>query len=371
MVEKIKIGLVGCGNISDIYLQNCARFPVLEVIACADLVFERAEAKAQQHGLKALPVAQLFADPEVRIVLDLTVPSAHARVNLAALAAGKHVYSEKPLAVRLKDGQKTLTKASANGLRVGCAPDTFLGAGLRTCRKLIDEGAIGEPVAAAAFMTSHGPESWHPEPEFFYKAGAGPLFDMGPYYLTALISLLGPVRRVTGSARISAPERLVTSQPHAGQKIRVEVPTHVAAVLDFASGPVATLITSFDIWAAKLPRIEVYGTEGTLSVPDPNTFGGPVRLSQAGEKEWAEIPPVNGYANNSRGLGLADLAHALHSGTPHRASGEMAFHVLDIMHAIHLASHKSRHIQLSSTCSRPEPLPEDLAEDLLADGSVY
>ncbi|HEX9616843.1 MAG TPA: Gfo/Idh/MocA family oxidoreductase [Anaerolineales bacterium] len=367
MDGKVKIGLVGCGNISDIYIENCARFAILEAVACADLVFEKAEAKAQQHNLEARTVGDLLEDPEIQIVLDLTVPATHAEVNLAVLAAGKHVYSEKPLAVTRQSGQETLALAQARGLRVGCAPDTFLGAGLQTCRKLIDEGAIGEPVAASAFMPSHGPESWHPEPEFFYKTGAGPLFDMGPYYLTALISLLGPVQRVTGSARISIPERLITSQPHAGQKISVEVPTHVAGVLDFASGPVVTLITSFDIWSANLPRIEVYGTEGTLSVPDPNTFGGPVQLSRASEREWVEIPLTHGYANNSRGLGLADLAHALRSGRPQRAAGEMAFHVLDVMHAIHAASLESRHIQMASACERPEPLPVDLPEGLLDD----
>lgn len=367
MGEKYKIGLIGCGNISDVYIENCARFPILEAVACADLVFEKAEAKARQHGLQARTAVQLMDDPEIQIILDLTVPAAHADVNLAALSAGKHVYSEKPLAITRQAGQETLALADMRGLRVGCAPDTFLGAGLQTCRRLIDEGAIGEPVAASAFMPGHGPESWHPEPEFFYKVGAGPLFDMGPYYLTALISLLGPVQRVTGSARISSPERLITSQPHYGQKILVEVPTHVAAVLDFASGPVATLITSFDIWAAELPRIEVYGTEGTLSVPDPNTFGGPVRLAKAGEKEWVEVPLTHGYANNSRGLGLADLAHALCSDRPHRASSEMAYHVLDLMHAILTASQESRHILLDSTCQRPAPLPSDLPEGLLDD----
>jgi predicted dehydrogenase len=365
--EKVKVGLVGCGNISDIYIQNCKRFEILEAVACADLVLERARAKAEQHGLQARTVAELLEDPEIEIILDLTVPSAHAEVNQAALAAGKHVYSEKPLAITRQAGEETLSLARDKALRLGCAPDTFLGAGLQTCRKLVDEGAIGEAVAASAFMPSHGPESWHPEPEFFYKTGAGPLFDMGPYYLTALIHLLGPVQRVTGSARISTAERLITSQPHAGQKIRVEVPTHVAGVLDFASGPVATLITSFDIWAANLPRIEVYGTEGTLSVPDPNTFGGPVYLSRAGEKEWSEIPLLFGYAKNSRGIGLADLAHALRSGRPPRASGEMAFHVLDVMHAIHTASLEGRHLHMASSCERPAPLPMDFPEGVLDD----
>ena len=248
---------------------------------------------------------------------------------------------------------------------MGCAPDTFLGAGHQTCRKLIDDGAIGEPVAAAAFMACHGHESWHPDPEFYYKPGGGPMFDMGPYYLTALVNLLGPVRRVTGSARITFPERLITSEPKSGTKITVDVPTHVAGVLDFANGAVATIITSFDVWAHNLPRIDVYGSEGSLSVPDPNGFGGPVRIRRSGDSEWTEVPHTHGCAENGRGIGVADMACALRSGRPHRTSGQLAYHVLDVMHAVHDASREGTHIELESTCDRPTPVPTGLAEGTL------
>jgi predicted dehydrogenase len=255
--------------------------------------------------------------------------------------------------------------AGEKGVRVGGAPDTFLGGGLQTCRKLIDDGEIGEPVAATAFMTCHGHESWHPDPEFYYKVGGGPMFDMGPYYLTSLVSMLGPVQRVTGSTRITFPERTITSQPKSGQKITVDVPTHVVGVLDFANGAVATIITSFDVWFAELPRIEIYGTKGSLSVPDPNTFGGPVRIRKAGDDAWRDVSLVYGYAENSRGLGVADMAHALRSGRAHRANGEMAFHVLDLMHAIHEAADQGRHIDVGSSCQRPALFPLDLPPRIL------
>ncbi len=354
-IAPMGVGIIGCGNISEIYLKNCRAFPELTLIACADADSARAEAKAAAHGIRALSVAALLADPTIEIVVNLTPPAAHAEINLAALEAGKHVYTEKPLAVSREDGRRTVALARAKGLRVGGAPDTFLGAGLQTCRQLLDEGAIGVPVAATAFMPGHGPEAWHPDPEFFYKQGAGPLFDMGPYYLTALVSLLGPVARITGSARISFPERLITSKAHYGEVIQVETPTHVVGVLDFASGVVGTLITSFDIWAANLPRIEIYGSGGTLSVPDPNTFGGPVRLWQR-EGGWRDVPLSHDYAENSRGLGAADLARAARSGQPHRANGDLAYHVLDVMHTILEASEAGRHLTPESTCERPAPL---------------
>lgn len=251
--------------------------------------------------------------------------------------------------------------------RRACAwavPDTFLGAGLQTCRKVIDDGLIGEPIGATAFMTSHGPEDWHPDPEFVYQAGGGPMLDMGPYYLTALVALMGPVRRVCGSARITFPERVIGSEPKRGQVMKVEVPTHVAGVLDFASGAVGTILMSFDVWAAELPRIEIYGTEGSLSLPDPNTFGGPVRLKRAKDKRWRTVPLTHGYAENWRGIGVADMASAIGSDRPHRASGDLAYHVLDIMHAIQDASQASRYVALGSTCGRPAPLPTGLKEAL-------
>jgi predicted dehydrogenase len=353
--------LVGCGNISQIYFQNCLQFGILDLVACADLIPERAQAKAAEHGARACSVEELLANPEIDIVLNLTIPQAHAEVALAALEAGKSAYNEKPLAIAREDGRRMLELAAAKGLRVGGAPDTFLGGGIQTCRKLIDDGWIGEPVAAAAFMTCHGHESWHPDPEFYYKAGGGPMFDMGPYYLTALINLLGPVRRVTSSTRITFPERVITSQPKQGTVIQVDVPTHVAGVLDFASGAVGTIITSFDVWAAQLPRIEIYGSEGSLSVPDPNGFGGPVRVRRAEAEEWSEVPLTHGYARNSRGVGLADMAYGLRSGRPHRCNGELAYHVLDIMHAFHDASREGRHVELESTCERPAALPLGLA----------
>jgi predicted dehydrogenase len=365
MSEKsaaVGIGLIGCGTISGIYLQNIQRLQNLRLIACADLDMSRAEAKATEYSVKAVTVEQLLADPSVEMVLNLTIPKAHADVATQALEAGKHVYNEKPLSVNRADAARLTALAEAEHLRIGCAPDTFLGGGLQTCRKLIDDGWIGTPVAATAFMLCHGHESWHPDPAFYYQHGAGPLLDMGPYYLTALTTLLGPVRRVTGSTRITFPTRTITSQPRYGTTIDVEVPTHLAAVLDFAQGAVATLVTSFDVWAANVPLIEIYGTTGTLGVPDPNFFGGPVRVRRAGSQEWSELPLTHGYSENSRGLGLSDMAQAIRSGRAHRASGELAFHVLDIMESVGEASCEGRHIELTSTCGRPAPMPMDLIQ---------
>ena len=360
-----KTGIIGCGTISGIYLKSPQTFPVLEIVACADLERARAEAKAAEHNIQALTVDELLDQPEIEIIINLTIPAAHAEVAQAAVAHGKSVYSEKPLALNSADGNLLLDQAQSAGVRVGCAPDTFLGGGLQTCRKLIDDGWIGTPVAATAFMMSHGHEHWHPSPEFYYQLGGGPMFDMGPYYLTALVSLLGPVARVTGATRVTFPERTITSQPKYGQKVQVEVPTHVVGVLDFAQGAIATIITTFDVWSAELPRIEIYGTQGTLSVPDPNTFGGPVRLRRAGSTEWQEIPIPFPYTTNSRGIGVADMAHALQSGRNHRASGELAFHVLEIMESIHVASDQARHVFLGSTVERPAPLPLDMPLGIL------
>ena len=360
-----KVGIIGCGNISGIYFEAGKTFDILNIVGAADLVRKRAEDKAAEHNCKAMTVEELLADPDIQIVMNLTIPNAHASVALAALEAGKCVHNEKPLAITREDGSKMLDLAKSKNLRVGCAPDTFMGGGIQTCRKLIDDGWIGEPIGATAFMMCHGHEGWHPDPEFYYKAGGGPMFDMGPYYLTALVNLMGPVKRVTGSTRITFPERVIGSEPKRGTVIRVDVPTHVVGVMDFANGAVGNIITTFDVWAAELPRIEIYGTEGTLSVPDPNTFGGPVRVRRAGAGEWSEVPLTHGYAQNSRGIGVADMAYALRSGRPHRASGDLAFHVLDIMHAFHDASLEGKHIELQSTCAQPAPLPLGLRHGTL------
>ena len=358
-----KLGVVGCGAISGIYLKNStATFPNVEVAACADLDVERAKARAEEFGVPVgCAVEELLADPAISIVLNLTIPKAHASVAMAAVEAGKSVYNEKPLTITREEAKKLLEAAHARGVRVSGAPDTFLGAGIQTCRKLMDDGAIGTPVAATAFMMSHGHESWHPSPEFYYEVGGGPVFDMGPYYLTALVNLLGPVKRVTASARASFPERTITSEPKKGKVVKVEVPTHVAGVLDFECGAIATIIMSFDVWTANLPRIEVYGSEGSMCVPDPNGFGGRVRVRTPGDEDWRDIELTHQYPENARGIGAAEMANAIASGRPHRASATLAYHVLDIMHALHEASEAGRHVMLESTCERPEPMPTGLA----------
>jgi predicted dehydrogenase len=306
----------------------------------------------------------LLNDPEIKIVVNLTIPAAHASVSLAAINAGKNVHEEKPFALNRVDGQKILDAAKEKGVLVGCAPDTFLGGGIQTCRKLIDDGWIGEPIAATAFMAVHGHESWHPDPEFYYKPGGGPMFDMGPYYLTALVNLIGPIKRVTGSSRTTFPERTITSQPKYGKKIEVEVTTHIAGTIDFANGAVGTTIMSFDVWAHHLPLIEIYGTEGSLRVPDPNGFGGPVVIRRAGAKEWTEVPLTHS-GEVGRGIGVADMAYALTSGRPHRVSGQLAYHILDVMQAFDEASTSGRHVKIRSKVNRPAPLPLNLMKGQL------
>ncbi len=364
--DKVKVGVIGTGSISGAYLGFMTKVAAnLEVVACADLERLKAETKAAEFGVpKVCSVEELLADPEIEIVVNLTIPSAHYDVAKAALAAGKSVHNEKPFTITREEGKELLALAKQKGVLVGSAPDTFMGAGGQTCRKLIDDGEIGEPVGCTAFMMGHGHESWHPAPEFYYKAGGGPMFDMGPYYVTALVNLLGPVRRVTGATRITFPRRMITSEPLAGTVIQVEVPTHVVGIMEFANGAIGNIITSFDVWGANLPCIEIYGAEGTLWVPDPNGFGGSVRLKRA-RGEISEIPLTHQYAEGSRGLGVADMAYALKENRQNRCSGELAYHVCDIMHAFHDASDRGRHLQLESTCEQPAPLPMNPAPGTL------
>ncbi|MDQ8738158.1 Gfo/Idh/MocA family oxidoreductase [Paenibacillus sp. LHD-38] len=357
-MEKIKAGIIGTGNISGIYFENGNRFDALQVVACADLDVERAKARGEEFGVRGCSVDELLADPEIQMIINLTIPQAHASVCLRALEAGKHVYVEKPFAVTREEAQEVLQLAERKGLYVGSAPDTFLGGGIQTSIKLIEDGWIGTPIGATAFMVGGGHESWHPAPEFYYQKGGGPMFDMGPYYLTALVAMLGPITRVTGSARISYPERTITSKPKFGQQVKVEVPTHIAGVIDFASGPIGTLLTSFDVkGGSTLPRIEVYGSTGTLLVPDPNNFNGQIKLTRAGTNEWSDIPLAYGYTENARGVGAADMAKAIQTGRKHRANGELAYHVLEAMHGFHDASEQGVHYVMKSTCERPAPLP--------------
>ncbi|SMB84384.1 Gfo/Idh/MocA family protein [Deinococcus hopiensis] len=351
-----KIGIIGTGNISAAYLRVARELGLFEVRAVTDLDLDLARARAVEYGTQAAPRDELLADPEITAVVNLTPPAAHAEVSMEVLRAGKHVYSEKPLAIEREDGLAILREATGRGLRVGCAPDTFLGAGFQTARELLDAGAIGRPVAATAFMMGSGPESWHPNPAFFFQRGAGPLFDMGPYYLTALVHLLGPVQRVSGSGIRALEERVAGHESRRGERISVNTPTHVTAQLTFEGGQAATFISSFDAHASELPRMELYGTEGTLSLPDPNTFGGPVRLRRRGAEEWETVELKRPFQTNARGIGLADMLSAIAHGTSHRASGDLAFHILDIMHTTLEASAVERTLTLSSSVQRPEAL---------------
>jgi predicted dehydrogenase len=348
--QAIRVGLVGCGNISEAYLN--ASYPEVTYVACADLDETRAKATATAHGITAMPVEELLSNPDIDVVCNLTVPRAHVKVGLAALKGGKHLYLEKPLGLDRAEAATLLNLADEKDLVVGCAPDTFLGAGLQTCRRVIDEGRIGVPIAAMAHMVWHGPENGHPDPAFYYQRGAGPLFDLGPYCLTALVSLLGPIKRVAAMWRGVGVERVVRSGARVGQVLSVEVPTHVAGVLEFAVGSVATLVTSFDVWKSALPPLEIHGTEASLFLPDPSTFAGPVQLFPAGTTDGEEIP-IDAFEVHQRGIGLANLAEALRGTGHNRASGRLAYHVLEAMVALIESGEKGEYIDLASTIERP------------------
>lgn len=355
-----QLGIIGCGNISAIYLHNFREFGSTVVRAVADLDRDRAAARAEEFDVPEVrTVEEMLADPDIEVVVNLTVPKAHAEISRAVLEAGKHVYAEKPLATERVEGEELMRLAEERGLRVGCAPDTFLGAGLQTCRKLIDEGVIGRPVAVEGFMLCRGHESWHPSPEFYYEVGGGPMLDMGPYYLTAMVHLLGPIRSVCGMTSISFPTRTITSEPKRGKVIQVETPTHVVGVFEFESGAVGSLTTSFDVWPFPMPSLVVYGEEGTLQVPDPNGFGGPVRLRRGLNPEFEEVPLSHPHASNRRGLGLLEMTRAMAEGRPHRASGELALHVLDAMLAVLESGAEKRHVAMRHGARQPAALAPD------------
>ena len=358
-MQSLNVGLIGVGNIAPAYIRGCAPFDVIKIIACADILVDRAEAFAAEHGLDAHSVDDLLARDDIDIIVNLTVPAVHAAVSLQIIAAGIHAYSEKPLAINRADGEQVVKAASTAGLRLGCAPDTFLGGGLQSARKAIDDGLIGKPIAATAFFMAHGPEAWHPNPGIFYLKGGGPLFDMGPYYLTALVHLMGPVARVAASARKTFAERIATSEALMGARLPVEVNTHIAGALEFECGAIATLITSFDVWGHHLPNIEIHGTDGSMTVPDPNRFDGTVRTLKGGTRDWTDYPLTH-TANIGRGAGVADMAYAIQSGRPHRASGDLALHVLEIMQALEESSADGRHVDIQSTLEQPRALPAGL-----------
>jgi predicted dehydrogenase len=372
-MQKARIGIIGCGAISGAYIKHAWHFPILELAAFADIDPEAARRKVAEAGTgKAMTVQALLADPSIDIVLNLTIPKAHAEIALAAIAAGKHVYSEKPLGINRDEARTIMNAAASKGVRVGCAPDTVLGSGIQTARKVIDDGAIGRPVAFTAFMMGPGHESWHPNPAFYYQPGGGPMFDMGPYYLTALLHLLGGVKRITGATSIAIPQRTITHRdgdkpgPKFGQKIEVQTPDHVCGTMEFANGAVGTIITTF---ATRFPTYEgrqpitIYGTEGTLRVPDPNQFDGPVHVRRDEDSDWREVKPATpiGYG---RATGLADMAHAIQRNRPLRASGELALAVVDLMQGFQDSSDSGQAYAPTTQFVRPAPMPSGSFGDL-------
>jgi predicted dehydrogenase len=351
-----RVGIIGCGNIAPVYVRTLKELGWVEVAGFADGVASRAEEFATQHGGSAMSLEDMLADQSIDAVVNLTPATAHAAVSRKALQANKAVFSEKPLGTDFTEGIALVALAKERGVRLGCAPDTVLGAGLQAARSAIDRGLIGTPIAATGFFMGFGPEWWHPNPEIFYTNGAGPLFDMGPYYLTTFCSLFGPAKSIMGSSKLSVEDRVIHAKGRVGDSFTATAPTHVSSMIEFASGVSATLITSFDVKATKLRNIEIYGTEATLSVPDPNTFGGPLRLRSILADDWRDLPLPTPNIPQQRGIGLADMLSATRTGRPHRATAEMALHVLELMSATLRSSSEGHRIDLTSSFDRPAPM---------------
>jgi predicted dehydrogenase len=375
-MEQVKLGIVGCGNISDAYLTSAARSRLVAVKSAADLNPAAARAKADAYGVAAVSFEEMLEDPEIAIVVNLTVPLAHAEVSHRVVAAGKHVYSEKPFAATFAEARELTAAARAKGVRLGSAPDTFLGAAHQAVRRAVDEGAIGRVVAGAATFATPGMEGWHPNPSFFFKKGGGPVLDIGCYPITQLVNCLGPVASVIAHASRGRPTRTVASEPRKGEVIEVEVPTTVNGALEFANGANVAFTASWDVWKHTRLPIELYGTEGTLLNPDPNFFGGPVRVSER-NGEWRELP-IDPYPfgkptrkNNAgvevadyRMVGVLDMACAVATNRPHRANGDLALHVLEVMEALERSSIEGRRTRIETICERPEPVPVGAGEDV-------
>ena len=351
-MKPVNVAMIGVGCISGIYLENITKvFKDIKLVGVCDLVRERAENAQKKYDVPKLyeTMYDAFNDPEVELVLNLTRPYEHFEVSKAALEAGKHVYSEKPLGASLEEGKALVALAEEKGLMLGGAPDTLMGAGIQTCRRLIDDGFIGDVGGSAAFMICHGHETWHPDPDFYYQYGGGPMFDMGPYYLTALINLCGGIHSVMSASKKSFDKRLITSQPLAGTEIDVNV-------IKYDSGAVGTLFTTFDVYYPYQARFEVYGTRGTLFVPDPNGFGGPVKLFRPEDGEVREVPLMYDYKENSRALGLDDMAVAIRTGREARADYRQTFHVLDAMTGFERSAQSGRWVRMSTKYKRHKPM---------------
>lgn len=373
--NPLNVGIIGCGNISPTYMELPHLFADICVIACADANPDAARQRAEEYDLQALSVSQLLASPDIDIVVNLTVPTSHYQVSQSILDAGKHVYTEKPFALSVAEGQELIDRAAQNGVRIGSAPDTFLGGSHQQARHLIDSGAIGKVVTGSAHIMSRGMEHWHPDPDFFFRPGAGPVFDLGPYYITNLVQLIGPVRRIMAMSSIPFANRTITSQPRFGEKIPVETPTTIHSLLEFECGALITLSASWDVWHHGHNPMELYGAEGSLLVPDPNYFGGDTQLyERATERELADFGHPFGIANleegnvpraNYRAAGLADMARSIRDATPHRCSAETALHVVDVMASILKSGETGQPVNLSTSCNRPEALNASQARSLL------
>lgn len=375
-MDRLGVGIIGCGNISTTYFTLIPLFKGLEVRACADAVMASAVARAAEYDVVAQSVEDLLGNPTIDLVVNLTVPDAHFAVSKAALKAGKHVWSEKPLVLSLAEGLELRELAQAQGLKVGCAPDTFLGGSHQFARSMIDEGKIGRVIAGSSAVMSHGMEQWHPNPDFFFLPGGGPMLDLGPYYVANLINLIGPVKRVAALANAPSPTRTITSAPRAGETIPVKTPTNIHALLEFHNGATVNLSTSWDIWAHKRANMEIYGEEGSLFLPDPNFFGGAVEMAGRDGvlKEAALWDHPLGRANqdnggilqaNYRSAGLADMAAALRDGRDHRASLERTLHGVEVMLAVLQSGESSQFLTLKTTCTQPAPLGPSEAAALL------
>lgn len=375
--KTLRIGVVGCGSISMAYLRNARLFRDVAITSCADLDPAAAQRRAAEFGVRAMSVGSLISDPAIDLVLNLTIPAAHFDVSMQALEAGKHVFTEKPLATTAALGRRLVSRAAARGLAIGSAPDTFLGAAGRHARRLMEGGEIGKPVIGTAFMMGRGMEHWHPDPAFYYQPGGGPVLDMGPYYLTMLVNLLGPIRRVQAVTTSGQNERLMTAEgPKKGSTFKVGTPTSALSLLEFAAGTIVTFGTSWDVFRHSNQPIELHGLKGSLRLPDPDTFGGIVALSRRGdaweETDTSTLPygavnwPVDAPDRaNYRMLGLADLARALQEGRAPRASGDLALHVLEVMEAILRAGETGAAQQIADALAQPKQLQEDEAKSLL------
>ena len=388
--KPFRIGLIGTGRISDIYIQNCSKFDELEIVSCGSLDAEESKKKAQAYGIPTVQSPEeILADPNVDCILNLTIPASHAAVTLQALEAGKHVYSEKPIATDILDCQRILNLARSKNLKVGNAPDTFFGGRWQTVRKLLDQQVIGKPTGVMAFAGTHGVERHHPNPDFYYQTGGGPLLDLGPYYLTAMVFLLGPIIKVSGMARKTFDQRIIENGNRYGEKIDVEVDTHSLSMLEFQNGTIGSMTLSFDIWDSETPRFEIYGEDGTICIPDPdpvhgaNIFQGHVLYRTRSESRWEFQPRpkdrgdwlvaenTHGFNQDSRGVGLLDLYYAVRDDRTVRASAELAAHVSEVMHGILDAPGQGGFVAINSTCNVPEILPENFPASESPDHKRY